>query len=116
MPYMAALEDRKGATHGGSYAYAVGWYLQQLIKLYCGRAVDTREELDGRGRVAFRFCVRYDDEDDGGCGGTTWHLHGARGERGEDVARARLRAREVRGDTHDHLHSRSRAEAAASAR
>jgi len=38
----AALEAA-GATHGGSYAYAVGWYLQQLIKLYCGRAIDRAE-------------------------------------------------------------------------
>lgn len=35
----ADLERRAGASHGGSYQYAVGWYLQQLLKLYCGRAV-----------------------------------------------------------------------------
>lgn len=32
-----ALRDR-----GEAYQYSVGWYLQQLIKLYCGRAISRR--------------------------------------------------------------------------
>ncbi|KAJ1454058.1 hypothetical protein M885DRAFT_465842 [Pelagophyceae sp. CCMP2097] len=33
------LEKRSSAKHAGAYEYAVGWYLQQLIKLYAGRAM-----------------------------------------------------------------------------
>ena len=40
------MERRQGANHAGSYQYAVGWYLQQLLKLYCGRAL-ARAELKG---------------------------------------------------------------------
>ena len=36
----AALGAARGrAPDGGGYQYAVGWYLQQLLKLYCGRAI-----------------------------------------------------------------------------
>ena len=33
------LEAARGRAHNGGYQYAVGWYLQQLLKLYCGRAI-----------------------------------------------------------------------------
>ncbi|KAJ8600981.1 hypothetical protein CTAYLR_006325 [Chrysophaeum taylorii] len=40
-----ALEVRSVRTGSETYAYAVGWYLQQLIKLYCGRAINGWDAL-----------------------------------------------------------------------
>ena len=40
-----SLEARGGRKeHRKGYAYFVGWYLQQLIKLYCGRAIQKITE------------------------------------------------------------------------
>ena len=36
---MCIRDSRGRAPDGGGYQYAVGWYLQQLLKLYCGRAI-----------------------------------------------------------------------------
>ncbi|KAH8069015.1 hypothetical protein JL721_6216 [Aureococcus anophagefferens] len=43
------LETRSGAHHAGSYQYAVGWYLQQLLKLYCGRGIARADAGGGPG-------------------------------------------------------------------
>ena len=57
------LETRSGAHHAGSYQYAVGWYLQQLLKLYCGRGVARADAGGGPGNWTAEDVARAPDRD-----------------------------------------------------
>ncbi|KAH8098089.1 hypothetical protein JL720_1016 [Aureococcus anophagefferens] len=57
------LETRSGAHHAGSYQYAVGWYLQQLLKLYCGRGIARADAGGGPGNWTAEDVARAPDRD-----------------------------------------------------